>query len=124
MKQIQKIAVMLFALLVSMSAFAASKSSADFTLNHAATINGTKLEPGNYKVVFDRTGDTVQATFKSSGKTVATSTGHFEQRTSFPASVSLVINNSDRAVQQIVVEKMKGAIVLENASSGAAAASN
>lgn len=115
MKSIQKITVMMFALLLAVSAFAANKNSVDLTLNNQAYVNGATLAPGNYKVVLDRTGDSVQATFISNGKTVATSAGHFEQRTSFPASVALVVNNSDRAVQQILVQKMKGAVVLDAA---------
>lgn len=121
MKHMGKIAVIFAALLITVSAFAANKNSVNLTLNDKAMVNGTTLQPGDYKVVLDRDGDNVQATFITKGKEVAKSSGHFEQRTSFVSGVSLVTNNSDHAIQQIVVAKMKGAVVLDSgAASGAA----
>lgn len=120
MKHMWKFVVVTFALLLAVSAFAANKSSVNLTLNHQAVVNGVTLAPGDYKILLDRNGDAVQATFLASGKTVATTAGHFEQRTKFPASVSLVIGDNDRAVQQIVVEKLKGAVVLDNGGASAA----
>lgn len=120
MKPIHKVSVMFCALLMAVSAFAANKSSVDLTLNNKAVVNGTTLAPGDYKVVLDRNGDNVQTTFLSKGKTVATSAGHFEQRTAFPGAVSLMVNDSDRSVRQIVVQKMKGAVIFDNGASSAA----
>ena len=121
MKHTYKIAMLLVALLFTMSAFASNKNSVDFTLTKAATVYGTTLQPGDDKVVLDRTGDNIQATFVKSGKTVATTAGHFEQRTSFPGpGVSLVVHDGDRALQQILVEKMKGAVVLDEGAAASA----
>ena len=121
MKKLQTFVVLLFSLLLAASAFAgSSKSTVNLTLNHKAVVNGTTLEPGDYKVVLERDGDTVQATFRYSGKAVASSTGHFEQRSAFPASVSLVLNESDRAVRQLLVERMKGAVVFDSGAATAA----
>ena len=121
MKHIGKIAVIFAALLISVSAFAADKSTVNLTLNDKAVLNGTALQPGDYKVVLDRDGNNVQATFITRGKEVAKSSGHFEQRDAFAGSgVSLVTNNGDRAIQQLVVKKMKGAVVFENAASSGA----
>jgi hypothetical protein len=125
MKQVQKFAVLIFALLLSMAAFASTnKTSVDLTLNHAAIVNGTTLAPGNYKVVLNRDGDNVQANFTQRGKTLASSNGHFEQRTSFPADVSIVVGDGDNAVQQILVQKMKGAVVLEGGTAASSAAAS
>jgi hypothetical protein len=122
MKQVQKFAVLVFSLLLlAATALAASnKSAIDLTLNHQVVVNGTTLQPGDYKIVLERDGDNVQATFRSSGKTVATSTGHFEQRTNMPGPVSLVVGDKDRAVQQLLVQKMKGAVVFDNGGAAAA----
>ena len=122
MKQFQKYAVLVFSLLLlAAGALAANnKSAVDLTLNHQVVVNGTTLTPGDYKVVLEREGDNVQATFRSAGKTVATSTGHFEQRANMPASVSLVVGEKDRALQQILVQKLKGAVVFDNGGAAAA----
>jgi hypothetical protein len=119
MKHIRKVAVMTFVLLLAVSAFAANKSSVNLTLNTKSIVNGTTLTPGDYKVLLDRNGDAVQATFVSRGKTVATSSGHFEARTAFGGAVSVVVSDNDRAIQQILVQKMKGAIVLDNGTASA-----
>jgi hypothetical protein len=119
MKQIRKIVGMTFVLLLAVSAFASDKSSINLTLNHPSVINGTTLAAGDYKVVLDRNGDAVQATFLSGRKTVATSSGHFEQRKAFGGGVSLVLDDRDRSIQQIVVQKMKGAVVFDNAAASA-----
>jgi hypothetical protein len=121
MKAFFKLGVLILTLLLAASAFAANnKSSVDLTLNHKAAVNGTTLEPGDYKIILERQGDNIQATFRSSGKTIATSTGHFEQRSAFPGSVSVVVNESDRELRQLVVQKMKGAVVFENGGASAA----
>jgi hypothetical protein len=119
MKHIRKVAVMTFVLLLAVSAFAADKSTVNLTLNTKSTVNGTTLVPGDYKVLLDRNGDAVQATFVSRGKTVATSSGHFESRSGFGGAVSVVLSANDRAIQQILVQKMKGAIVLDNGTPSA-----
>jgi hypothetical protein len=120
MKHLQKIAVLFAAVVLTVSAFAA-KNSVTVTLNDNAVVNGTNLPAGEYKVVIDRDGDNVQATFVSAGKTIAKTSGRFEQRSSLPSSVSLVTRNKDHAVQQILVPKMKGAIVLDDGSPAAGA---
>lgn len=119
MKHIRKFAVMTFGLLLAVSAFAANKSSVTLSLATKSTVNGTTLAPGDYKVLLDRNGDAVQATFVSHGKTVATSSGHFESRSAFGGAVSVVVSQNDRAIQQILVQKMKGAIVLDNGTPSA-----
>ncbi|ABF39682.1 hypothetical protein Acid345_0677 [Candidatus Koribacter versatilis Ellin345] len=121
MKQVQKIALLMITMFLAIAAFAGTdKSSVDLTLNHKAVVNGTTLEPGDYKVVLERQGDTVQATFRSGRKTVATSSGHFEQRAAFPADVAVVVGESDRSMQQLLVKKMNGAVVFDNGGASAA----
>jgi hypothetical protein len=55
------------ALLLASSAFAATK--ADLHLNNPTSINGTKLKPGDYKLVWDGTGPDVEVSIMQ-GKTV------------------------------------------------------
>ncbi len=121
MKLSQKIGVLMISMLLAISAFAATnKSSVNLTLTKATVLNGTTLEPGDYTVVLERQGDNIQATFRDGRKAIATSSGHFEQRNGIPGSVAVVVGESDRSLQQLLVPKMKGAIVFESGASAAA----
>jgi len=64
---ISKSLVMGLALLLVSSAFAATKAS--LTLQSPATINGTKLKPGDYKLEWDGSGPNVEVSIVQ-GKTV------------------------------------------------------
>jgi hypothetical protein len=64
---ISKSLVMGLALLLASSAFAATKQH--LTLNSAATINGTQLKPGEYKLEWDGSGSNVEVSIIQ-GKTV------------------------------------------------------
>jgi hypothetical protein len=117
MKHLQKLALIVCTLLLATVAFAADKSnSVNLTLNNKAVVNGTTLEPGDYKIALDRTGNDVKATFLKAGKPVATAAGHFEERTAQGggSGVAVGVNDSDRALRQILISKMKGAVVLDN----------
>ena len=57
------------ALLLTSSAFAASK--ANFTLNSDASVNGTKLKAGDYKLEWDGTGPNVEVSILKGKKVVA-----------------------------------------------------
>ena len=127
MKHLQKLALILATLLLATVAFAADKNnSVNLSLNNKAVVNGTTLQPGDYKVVLDRTGNDVKATFVKSGKTVATATGHFEERPTGVngSGVAVVVNDSDRALRQLVIGKMKGAVVLDNSNASSGGGSN
>jgi len=56
-------------LLMASSAFAASK--AYLSLNSAASVNGTKLKPGDYKLEWDGTGPNVEVSILQGKKVVA-----------------------------------------------------
>ena len=64
---VSKSLVMGLALLLASSAFAATKAS--MTLINPATINGTKLKPGDYKLQWEGNGPAVEVSIMQ-GKTV------------------------------------------------------
>jgi len=64
---VSKIMIMGLALLLASSAFAANKAS--LTLLNPATVNGTKLKAGDYKLEWDGTGPEVQVSIIQ-GRTV------------------------------------------------------
>jgi hypothetical protein len=121
MSTIVKTAVFSIALLVAGSAFASDKTpSLNLTLDHKATLSGTTLEPGDYKIKIERNGDQVQATFISNGKTVTSKAGHFENRSSIPDGVSFVSSSNDgndQTILEIDASKLKGGIVFDQSNS-------
>jgi len=64
---ISKSLILGLALLLASSAFAATKAS--LTLRNPATVNGTKLKPGDYKLQWDGSGPNVEVSILQ-GKTV------------------------------------------------------
>lgn len=66
---ISKSLVMTLALLLASSAFAANKAS--LTLNHPATVNGTTLKAGDYKLEWDGAGPNVEVSIKQGKNVVA-----------------------------------------------------
>ncbi len=66
---VSKVMIMGLALLLTSSAFAASK--ANLTLNSSATVNGTKLKAGDYKLQWDGSGPNVEVSILQGKKVVA-----------------------------------------------------
>jgi hypothetical protein len=66
---VSKSLVVGLALLLTSSAFAASK--ANFTLNSDASVNGTKLKAGDYKLEWDGSGPNVELSILKGKKVVA-----------------------------------------------------
>ena len=66
---ISKVLVLGFAVLLASSTFAASK--ADMTLINPASVNGTQLKPGDYKLEWDGTGPNVELTILQGKKVLA-----------------------------------------------------
>jgi hypothetical protein len=66
---VSKSLVVGLALLLTSSAFAASK--ANFTLNSDASVNGTKLKAGDYKLEWDGNGPNVEVSILQGKKVVA-----------------------------------------------------
>src|SRR5581483_10464814 len=69
----------LFALLLSMSAFAKDVNKGKMTLSSPTQVAGTQLQPGNYTVEWSGAGPASQVKIISHGKTVATTQGNVVQ---------------------------------------------
>ncbi len=82
-RTLARVAVFVFALTMSLSAFAGSKSQT-VTLFQDAQINGKTLPAGEYTVKCDTTGSTAQVRFLRNGKEVATANGQVKQLTTTP----------------------------------------
>jgi hypothetical protein len=67
------IAIVALALMTPVALFAAPKNSANVTFSQTITVNGTQLPPGKYRVEWQGTGASVEATILQAGKVLATS---------------------------------------------------
>jgi len=89
-----RLTLFVFALTLSISAFAASKSET-ITLYHDAQLNGKTLRAGDYTVKCETTGSTAQVKFLRNGKEVASATGQVKQLSNSPDSAQLVTNDGN-----------------------------
>jgi hypothetical protein len=98
--------IMGLALLVASSAFAASKGQ--MTLLSPATINGTNLKAGDYKLEWEGTGSDVQLTI-SQGKNVLAKVPAKVVDLSAPApSNAAILNNGDNGKRTLAGARFQG----------------
>ncbi len=92
----------LFALTMSMAAFAASKSET-VNLYSPTQVGGKTLPAGEYTVKYDATGSNAQVKFLKNGKEVATATGQVKQLASHPEHAQVVTQDSGstRSISEI-----------------------
>ncbi len=93
-RTVVRAALFIFALTMSVSAFAGSKSET-VTLFHDAQINGKTLPAGEYTVKCDTTGSTAQVKFLKSGKEVAWANGQVKQLTSTPDHNQVILQDGN-----------------------------
>ncbi len=122
---VSKSLVLGLALLLASSAFAATK--ADLHLNNPTSINGTKLKPGDYKLVWDGSGPDVEVSIMQ-GKTVLAKAPAKVVDLSTPAAnnAAVVTKNGDgtATLAGARFEGKKFAIELGEASDGMQAGSS
>jgi hypothetical protein len=112
-------------LLLTSSAFAASK--AYLTLNSAATINGTKLKPGDYKLEWDGSGPNVEVSILQGKKVVAkvpAKVVDLDKASSNDAAVLKQGSAGDATLAEVRFQGKKFALQLGEASDGMQAGSS
>ena len=92
-RNLVRFALLALALTLSVSAFAKDQSGS-ITLYQDASINGTKLPAGEYKIEYDVDGNNAQVKFIKSGKEVATASGQLKTLTTKPGTTQVVLDNS------------------------------
>ncbi len=70
-----RLTMLVFAIAMSVSAFAGSAKTDTITLYHTAQLNGTTLPAGEYTVRCESNGSTAQVKFMKAGKEVASASG-------------------------------------------------
>ncbi len=104
-------------LMLTGAAFAGTVSKT-VTFNDPVQVNGTTLQPGDYKVTFDDNTPTTQLTFKKGKKDVATAQAQIKQASKAnTTSVEFNGEGASRKLQQIQFGGSTQAIVLSDGGS-------
>ena len=122
---VSKSLVMGLALLLASSAFAASK--ADLHLNNPTSINGTKLKPGDYKLVWDGTGPDVEVSIMQGKTVLAKAPAKLVDLSSPAANNAAVVKRNDDGTTALAGARFEGkkfAIELGESSEGMQAGSS
>jgi hypothetical protein len=100
------------------AAFAGTVSKT-LTFSDPVQVNGTTLQPGNYKVTFNDNAPTTQVTFKKGKKDVATASAEVKQLGTKAHATSVEFNGegSNRTLQQIQFDGLNQALVLSEGGS-------
>jgi len=110
MKLLRCLTLTLFALTLSISAFAATKS---VLLSSDTTLNGQKLKAGEYKVDYQVNGQNAEVKFMKDKKVVASATGQVVTLDK-PANDSTIQRSSNpdgtSSITEIQFEKEKSAV--------------
>jgi len=99
MKSTMKLFAVVLVLILAVSAFAANNKAASVRLSNDATVAGTKLAAGDYKVTIDGTGPEVKVIFEQNGNVKATVTGTLSEEKVAPEYSSVVTNKTTDGVK-------------------------
>ena len=92
-RMLARVALLVFAVTMSISAFAGSKSES-LTLLHDVQLNGTTIPAGEYTVKYDANGSTCLVKVMKGSRTVATANGELKQLASKPDHNQVVLQNT------------------------------
>ena len=92
-RMLARVALLVFAVTMSLSAFAGSKSET-ISLLHDVQLNGTTIHAGEYTVKYDANGSTCLVKVIKDGKTVATANGEVKQLANKPERNQVVLDNT------------------------------
>ncbi len=99
-RMLTRVALLVFAVTMSIGAFAGSKSES-LTLFHDAQLNGTTIPAGEYTVKYDPNGSTCLVKVMKGSKTVATATGELKQLTDKPQHDQVMLQDATGAVPSV-----------------------
>ncbi len=96
-RMLARVALLVFAVTMSISAFAGSKSES-LTLLHDVQLNGTTIPAGDYTVKYDANGSTCLVKVMKGSKTVATANGELKQLANKPQRDQVILQNDGGSV--------------------------
>jgi hypothetical protein len=92
-RMLARVALLVFAVTMSINAFAGSRSET-VTLLHDAQLNGTTIPAGEYTVKYDANGSTCLVKVMKAGKTVATANGELKQLADKPRHDQVLLGDN------------------------------
>ncbi len=99
-RMLARIALLVFAVTMSISAFAGSKSES-LTLLHDAQLNGTTIPAGEYTVKYDANGSTCLVKVIKGNKTVATANGELKQLANKPERDQVILQDASTGLPAV-----------------------
>jgi len=114
MKLFSKLALVVFALTFTISAFAVRK---EVTLATDSTLNGQKLAAGDYTLDYQIHGDTADVKLLRNKKTVASATGQVVAHDN-SGDYTAFVKSNDAAILEIQPAKEKSAIRFSSEAGG------
>ena len=120
-RTLARFTLLVFALTMSIGAFAASKSET-VKLYEPTQVNGTTLPAGEYTVKYSPTGSTAQVKFLRNGKEVATANGQVKQLTNPPESNQVITNdgNGSSTISEIDFANTKTGVTFDSSAMSSA----
>lgn len=115
-RMLARVALFVFAVTMSISAFAGSKSES-LTLLHDVQINGTTIPAGDYTVKYDANGSTCLVRVMKGSKTVATANGELKQLAEKPKRDQVLLQDATGglpAVTEMDFSNSKTAIAFDS----------
>ena len=122
-RTLARVALFIFAITLSISAFAGAKSET-VTLYNNVQVNGKTLPAGDYTVKYNTSGATAQVTFLRNGKEVAQATGQVRQLEKAPEYNQVVTQDGNGAasISEIDFSNTRTGITFDNGGSMSRAA--
>jgi hypothetical protein len=117
-RTLARFTVFIFALTMSICAFAGSKSET-VKLYQPTQVNGTTLPAGEYTVKYIPSGSTAQVKFLRNGKEVATANGQVKQLTN-PPEVITNDGNGSSSISEIDFGNTKTGVTFDSSSMSSA----
>jgi hypothetical protein len=120
-RTLARFTVFIFALTMSICAFAGSKSET-VKLYQPTQINGKTLPAGEYTVKYNPTGSTAEVKFLRNGKEVATANGQVKQLTNPPEGNQVITNdgNGSSSISEIDFGNTKTGVTFDSTSMSSA----
>ena len=114
-RMLARVALFVFAVSMSISAFAGSKSES-ITLFHDAQLNGKTLPAGDYTIKCDTNGTSAQVRVLKGKKEVASATGQTKELGAKPEHTEIVLENGAGApsISEIMFHDTTTAIVFDS----------
>lgn len=103
---VTKFAVLGLALVLTSSAFAATK--ANLHVNNTLTVNGTNLKPGDYKLQWDGSGPDVEVSIVQGKNVVAKVPGKVVELSNVPASDATVTRHNNDGSSSLAGARFEG----------------